>query len=92
MNKYKLIGLAIALVLLIAALAAMQFDENQSMSLMLPIITVGLWALTIVDIISYKKSNGESKMQRGVELMRVISLGVLSVLLTIAVILSIIFR
>lgn len=91
MNKYKLIGLALALILLIAAIAARMIGGSVLVSVMLPILTVGLWALTAVDIISYKKYHSDSKVLQSAELARLISLGVISVLLTFAVIVSLLF-
>ncbi|MBQ2708393.1 MAG: hypothetical protein IJF67_09010 [Clostridia bacterium] len=90
MNKYKLAGLILALILLIGAIIAMQSGSTAVIRWMLPFLTLGLWALTAVDIISYKKGGSGSKAVQSAELMRVISLGVISVLMTFAVIVSLI--
>ena len=88
MNKYTLAGLILALILLISAMIAMQSDGKNTVQIMLPILTLGLWALTAVDIVSYKKCGSESRVIRGAELIRVISLSIISVLMTFAVIIS----
>ncbi|MBE6612632.1 MAG: hypothetical protein E7632_09075 [Ruminococcaceae bacterium] len=90
MNKFKLAGLGIAFVLLIIAIAAMQFGGNQTVSFILPVLSIGLWALTAVDIISYKKYVSSSKAIRAAELMRVVSLGVVSCLMTFAAIVGLV--
>jgi len=88
MNKYKLAGLILALILLICALAAMHSPGTGAVQFMLPILTVGLWGLMAVDIVSYRKCGSESRAIRSAELMRIISLGVVSVLMTFAAIIS----
>ena len=52
MNKYKLAGLILALILLIGAIIAMQSGSTAVIRWMLPFLTLGLCALTAVDIIS----------------------------------------
>ncbi len=88
MNKYKLAGLIIALFLLIIAIVAMQFESTGKFFPI--IITVGLWALSVVELLAYKTSKGR-EMLGGAELIRVISLFVVAVLLTLASVIYILF-
>ena len=88
MNKGKIVGLILAALLLIAALGARQLETENSMRIIHPVLTLGLWALTAVDIVTYRKYKSQRQSVRAAELARVISLSVLSVLLGAASIVS----
>ncbi len=90
MNKYQLAGLILALLLLIGTIFAMRSENTDIVRLMLPFLMLGLWALFAVDIISYKKGGSGTKAVRHAELVRIISIGVISALMTFAVIVSLI--
>ncbi len=89
MSKLKILGVAIAVLLLIFALAAKAVGGEMAVDIMLPVLALTTAALCAVDIIAYRRNKSEQSTADLAELIRIISLAVVSVLLMVAVIYNI---
>lgn len=89
MNKYNLVGMILAFILLCAALIFKFAGGEGAAAIALPLLTIVLAALTAVDTIAYRKS---SKASKRAELLRLISLYILTALFCAGTVLYFIFR
>ena len=89
MNKYDLVGLILAFVLLCAALIFKFAGGEGAVVIALPLLTIVLAALTAVDTVAYRKS---SKASKRAELLRLISLYILTALFCVGTVLYFVFR
>ena len=91
MNKFKITGLVLAVILLIAALLFKFFGSDGSEIVAFILLSIGVWAIVIVDTISYKKYP-EQGFSRNIELARLIGGYIFSLIVTVGVIIYIIFE
>ncbi len=75
MNRYKKLGLVIAILLLIAAIAVKYlFGDETSATISLPILCFGLAALMVCDTIAYKHPDPSTpKLTHRLELARLVA-------------------
>lgn len=89
MSKLKILGIAIAALLLIFALAARTVGGETAVDIMLPLLALMTAVLFFVDATVYKRSRSDQGTADLALLIRMISLAVVSVLLICAVIYNI---
>lgn len=82
MKGKRLIGLIIAGVLLVFVVCVLVFGGEEPAVWTLPVITVGVWAMTIVDTVAYRTEPYEG-MQKKNELVRIIGGYIFAVILTV---------
>ncbi|MCI8388737.1 MAG: hypothetical protein HFE63_09755 [Clostridiales bacterium] len=89
MNKYKLIGLIIAVILLCAALI-FKFAGG-SAAVALPLLTLGVWAMIAAQTVDYKKTDADG-ITKKVEFARLIGGYIIAVLVSAGTVIYLIFR
>ncbi len=92
LNKYKIIGLSVAVVLLIFALI-MKNTDIFGTTATFGILAAGFWILFATELISYRQLKRENPDSKGYEklndVIRTICIGVLAFVITAATLLSI---
>ena len=90
MNKYKISGLILAVILLVAALLFKFFGGDSFEPIAFILLTIGVWAIVIVDTIAYKKCP-EPGFSRNLELARLIGGYIFAVIVTAGVVIYFLF-
>lgn len=82
MKGKRLIGLIIAGVLLVFVVCVLVFGGEEPAVWTLPVIAVGVWAMTIVDTVAYR-TEPYAGMQKKNELVRIVGGYIFAVILTV---------
>lgn len=91
MNKYKIAGFIIAVVLLAVGIISKYAGGENAAVISLPLMTVGLWVMMAVDTISYNKNKSEG-LNKGIDFARLAGGYILTVIITAGTVIYIIFR
>ncbi|MGN1129456.1 MAG: hypothetical protein ACI4T6_10960 [Candidatus Flemingiibacterium sp.] len=90
MNRYKLAGTLIAaLLLIVSVIVRYRFATSEAAVLALPIVSVGLWALTVFDTLAYRTSKSDAIKKRG-ELIQLTALYIISALISVGTVIYIV--
>ena len=90
MNKYKLSGLILAVILLAAALLFKFFGGDDFEPIAFILLSIGVWAIGVVETIAYKKCP-EPGFGKNLELARLIGGYIFSVIVTAGVVIYFLF-
>lgn len=83
MNRYKLIGtLTAALLLIVSIVVRYNFKSSGAAMLALPIVSLGMWALTVFDTLAYKSADCDPIKKR-VQLIQLTALYIISALVSV---------
>ncbi len=89
MSKLKIYGMITAAVILVIALIA-RFTDETAANFILPLMAIAVAALSVIDIIAYRKDKREGSEPGIASLIRIISLIVIALLLIVATVINII--
>ncbi|MBQ8248772.1 MAG: hypothetical protein IJY93_02660 [Clostridia bacterium] len=90
MSKLKIYGMVTAVLLLAAALFARFTDEATAANYVLPLMSLAMVILSVIDIIAYRKDKREGREPGITALIRIISLIVIALLLITATVINLV--
>ena len=87
MNKLKIYGIITAALILMLAILA-RFTDEAAANFILPLMAIAMAALSVIDIIAYRKDKREGSEPGIASLIRIISLIVVALLLIAAAVIN----